>query len=254
MGLPALALRLLTRKALLDQTFCGASVLDSPQDPIDTLLAGPTLTIYSGEAHTKDMAKDLLRVDWILDLSIHMHLPNEVNVGTATLDTRLGGGEAAFDILWRQIERALMVSDSPWAELWREMVMSLGNMMSRPFMIETDKGVRIQAREIVMSVHTLASPPFGVAGSGTFWARLFAALGADPDPETATIRTLLQTEVESPNTITDWCSAKALLGYTTEDMGAIGLAPLAPDTNVAAKEFTVVSPDLPPFVVTPTAP
>lgn len=221
-------LRVIATKALLGNTFCEDRVLDSPLDPVDVIEKGATITIYTGESHAKPTDKSLMDVEWKIDFSIHMHLPASVQVAIGNVNTRNGGGEMLFDVLWRQILKSLYLLDNKWAQLWREAIISIDSLQARPFMVELDKGVRIPAREVIFAAQTLIEPPFGPVDPASWWGRVIALLDVDTDPDMVSLGQLLRAETEGVSNVSAAASLRAYLGLSDEEYAGIGLASLSP--------------------------
>jgi len=224
MSLPAALLRIVATQALIGQTFCDDKVLDSPMDPIDVIVQGPTITIYTGEAHAKPAGKSLMEVEWKYDFSFHMHLPSEVETSVGKLNVRTGGGEILFDLLWRQILKALYLSESKWAKLWRDAVNEIDSLQARPFMVETAKGVRIAAREVIFAAQTIFDPPFGALDLESWWGQAVATLKNDESPSLQKLGQLFEEYTVGDMSVTSLQSLRAYLGLTDADIAAIGLA------------------------------
>lgn len=229
MSLAAFALRICTVYALRGRTFAGARVEDSPQNPLPDNLSGVAIAVFSGQSSVKPDGRDLIGGDAETELAIHIHLPDKVALFTGaaplTVDVRAGGTGPVFDIMWRQIVRVLL-GDAPWAALWREFATKLGEVNVSPFIIETAKGARIQAREIRIPVMPIYDPIFGAVAPGTPWSRLLDLMEAEP--ETTALAAALRYEIESPSSLPDWNLARVALGLTDGELNAIGLSPIQP--------------------------
>ena len=257
MSLSSFALRIIISSALRGKTLAGDKVFDSPQDPVDVLEKGATIAIYSGESRSPGDGRSLLGIDQVVDLSVHLHLPDaaEMDAGTGVLFATRKSSEAIFDIMWRQVTRALLLDDDPWPTLFRRFVNKISDLEARPFLIESKmEKIRFQAREVVFAADLIYEPDFGPIDEGSPWATLLALMSADP--ELAALADLLQQQIEAPDGTPSWQTLKAALGYTVEDMQAMGLAPLdipLPAEPVAADVFTVTD-DVDTFTVDETTP
>lgn len=244
MSLAALAVRLATVYALRGNTLAGADVKDSPQNPLPAVLPGPQIVVYTGRQSTAPQGTQLVGGDQKFDLSIHIHLPGSVDVtdGTRTLklEQSAGGVGVVYDLMWRQIVRTLMAGNGKWSQVWRAIVIGVEDIESDPFLIESDKGLRVMARGYVMSIETLHDPGFGADLEGTAWALLLDAMRSEP--ELNALAGVVEHEMTSRNELPEWEQARAALGITDAGLAAIGLAPLADAMVDPVVEFTVVDP------------
>lgn len=229
MSLADNALRICTVYALRGKTFAGQRVHDSPGNPLPEKLPGVVITVFSGASSVAPDGRDLIGGDAESELSIHIHLPDHVELFTGAdpirLDMRQGGTGPVFDFIWRQMVRALLGTD-PWAELWRVFAAKLGKVTSSPYILEADKGGRFESREIRIPVEPIFDPPFGELEPASPWARLLELMEANP--ETARLAPAFRFEIESPTGLSDWNVAAAALGLAPDEVTAIGIAPVQP--------------------------
>jgi hypothetical protein len=256
MSLTALAVRLSTVYALRGQTLAGNNVKDSPQNPLPALLDGPQIVVYTGRHSTATEGKQLVGGDQTFDLSIHVHLPQSVDVtdGTRTLrlDQSSGGVGVVYDVIWRQIVRALMAAPGPWPEVWRSFVVKVGDVESEPFLIEAGAGQRVMARGYVLGIETIHEPGFGAVEAGTPWAMLLEAMRGEP--ALLPLADVVEHEIAALDELPEWSKTRAALGLTEAGLAAIGLAPLTSDMVDPAVEFTVDDPKAGNVVVNPATP
>ena len=225
MSLVSFAVRMATVYALRGRTLAGARVHDSPQNPLDAALDGhASISVFTGESTAKGDGRGLILSDQSFDVSIHIHLPSEVETSTSSgalrLKSRAAGGEAAFDLMWRQMVRALMQDEGVWPELWRKFVCKVEQVNVNPFIVETDKGVRVQAREIIVTIDGISEPDFGPV-DGTLWEELLSAMRADP--ELSPLADALEYDIIGDATVDDFTHIRALLGLASDEIAAVGL-------------------------------
>jgi len=242
MSIAALTLQYLTVQALKGQTLAGDNVLGSPTDPHpgeDDLK--PIINVFTGDDDRDELeGTDILGANREIEITIQVYAPGAVSVdvgGTPQIiDPADSGGDILINMIWRQIERTFQASDSAWARLWRDLVVSIKKVTSQAYLFELDKqNARVPAREITYRVSTLSDPPYG-GPLEYFWERLVAAFKSDP--YLAPIGQWLEQEITAPGNLTPARKAQAALGLSDETAAAIGIMPLA-DNDAAATAFTV---------------
>jgi hypothetical protein len=243
MSLVPLALRIITVRALRGQTYAEGRVSDSLLDPIDMTVSGeksPVLVVSSDDDEIRhNGGKDILGADRRIDLVIEMAVASTVAAGDGSSQIVIphtdAGMEAVLSIMARQVMRALMTDATPWANLWRRCVVSIGGAQSRRGG-GSENGVRYAARQLLLSCHTLAEPYFGsTVEPGTFWADFLALAEAGTD--LAPLANVIRNEIEVPATLTDWQEAAAALGISREATSIIKIAGLSPFGTDGAAPF-----------------
>ncbi len=234
MSLASFAVRICTVEALRGQTFAGDSIEDSPIDPIALAVtaASPVIAVFSdGEALQPAGTSFLASRDdgrgHTVDLTMHVFLPTDPVIrvdGQApiALEGRESGAAVAVDLIHRQIERALGLNDGVWADLWRRAVIGIVSIEAKAYVLQTDKGVRLPAREILLRLDVLDSPEFG-DGASDFWPDFVAAMEGSDDlaPLAAVVAGAIRGDA-----LPSWRDTQALLGLRDRDMQAIGLGPI----------------------------
>jgi hypothetical protein len=246
MSLAALALRVITVKALLGRTVAADRVYDSKIETIDELIRrqpAPLLVVSVDDADSRGSTEREPTLSG--DDSLTLLLETAVSGPAEVVDDSAGvmislpmqatsqGLEATLDILWRQAARALSVTttSAPWGNLWHEFVLKILRIEKRRGGA-ADKGVRFASRFILISVQPIDDPQFGSPPDGP-WATLLAAMAADAN--LAGLGELIAREIEEPAGLADWRVAQALLGITDAGIRGIGLAPFgASDADAEA--------------------
>lgn len=249
MSLAAFALRTCTVRALRGATLAGASVYDSPVDPSD--LAGkasrPTIFVYSDAEHVEDFdTRDLLAGQRTVDLSLLIVLPAtlEATVNGATVEFQDGkaGAAAAIDIVYRQIERALVAEETTWSQLWCTLVSRIESIHSHAYVLPvgpTGKQLHLPARGVTISVRTLQSPALGREADEWFWAPFVTAMQGDPG--LSPLAPLIAGAMEG-TVLPQWRVDALDVGDTVRDAIVMGYGPLggtATDPLVPMAEVTV---------------
>lgn len=240
MSLVALALRVATIKALRGATLCQDRVFDSPMEPLDVTIEGeqgPYLAVYIDREDHRPMVKDMLSgEDRSFEIVIHCMLPERAQlVGsdgvTYSIDTSDKGGELVQNIINRQIVRALQASDGLWANVWRDFVINIERLMSRPYLIELQPDVRMSARELQLTVTGIDEPSFG-QGMHEPWESLLTAM--EGDSELAPIAKVIEAELTDTGALPDWRQAMVAQNISLYAVRGIGLAPM--DTTQTTDE------------------
>lgn len=243
-GLIPFAVLASTVCALRGATLVGTNVVEAPLDALEDVLGQfdgrPLLTVLVGHGEKDIEGREILRGDHKLELAIQAYLPErctvDVDGSPVVLDTRGKGIEIAFSAIWRQVTRALLVSDGPWAEIWRQFVLQTPRADSQAFLLQLGE-TRIAAREFVLTCDTLYEPPFGAPPAGV-WADFIAGLRGVEDYGDA-IADLIAFEIEAPEGLPSWRAIQASLGLTNEAIGAMGLAPFPDGADVATGEAPI---------------
>ncbi len=232
-GLVPLGVLIATTRALKGATLAGANVIESPLDPIETVLdkfdGQPVIAVYVGnEKHEiRSGALALLRGDKELQITVQIFLPEECTVSFEgqefSLDTRGSGIEIAFATIWRQCSRALLMGGGVWPLLWQRFVSRITSIVTEPFLLEIGK-VRIAAREITISCMTADEPEFG-SPPEYLWADFVAALQAEADYGPA-IADLVAFEIAAPAGLPSWQILRGWAGLSVETANALGVGAL----------------------------
>jgi hypothetical protein len=190
MSLVAFAIRVTTVRALQAALPASIDVVDSPQEPVTAMIGPephPMVAIYSGSTETKLDGRNLLGGESKVALAIQFLLPEAFDFTVAPsvvirIDTRRQGAETALDVLWRMAALALDGKTAePWAALWREFVVLTPRVSNASYLIERE-GVRITAREVVITCDPIHEPTPGVAPEGP-WATLLTLMRADTNTD-----------------------------------------------------------------------
>ena len=234
MSLASLAVRLCTIEALRGQTLAGDTIEDSPEDPVSLALAAsaPFIVVYSDSEVLHGAGSSLLTSadaspHHLVDLTLHVFVPGDPtitlpNIQPVTLASRESGAALAIDLIYRQMEKALAVNDNTWANLWRRAVLGVRSIEAKAYLLQSDKGVRVPAREIVMKLDVLDNPAFA-GETSKFWPDFVAAMqGSDDLQDLAPVVAALVAGDPLPA----WRAEAALLGISAEDMAALGLGPM----------------------------
>ena len=234
MSLASFAVRTCTIQALRGQTLAGDTVEDSPIDPVSLAVGAtaPLIAVFSDTEVLHAQGRSFLESQDVehghtVDLTVHVFLPPNPAVPMPgqpdiMLDARESGAAFAVDLLYRQITRALLLNDGVWADLWRRAVNSVVIIEAKAYVVQTEKGVRVPAREIMMRLDVLDEPSFG-GDAVPFWADFQAAMSASDD--ILDLAPIVAAAIQG-DALPEWRATAALLGLRPEDMVDVSLGPL----------------------------
>lgn len=254
MSLVPLALRIITTRMLAGQTWAGSNIYDSPVDPVQGPLeeayepGQPWIAVYVSDADATVEGRETQGREIAIDLAIYAFMPLAAfDAGDGVkLSTRDEGGAAALDILGRQVQSAMRFGPSPWVDLWTKFVLSIGQIKSRPVLMQLETGTAVQCREILISLSAIPDPKFGVPVYG-YWQELFTAMSTDA--AAAPLVPILSGLITDPAGLPDWRQAMALLDASYPAMRTSGLAPQDPtqltDDAAVLGDIELLGPDDP---------
>ncbi len=226
MSLVALASRVAFENAVRDRTAAGKLVMNAPKEPLDRLKQRPVIACYTGAMKFDPRGRDLygsMGQDQTIELIVQIYLPPG-NVVVEGLDMTLqdAGAGLAMDLVWRQIIDALADPANPWSEVYKTIVRSYTSFASSAVLVETEKGVRVPAREISLGCKMIPEPSMGQP-LPPVWQKIDAALRTDPDA--VPVADIIKTMIERPAGMPSWRITQARMGYTDAEIRASGLAP-----------------------------
>ena len=247
------AVRTCTIEALRGQTLVGDEIVDSPIDPIDFAgsIRKPTIAVFSEterltpRGRSFSMTRDDTPQDGhVLQLSLMAYLPAAPVVSTPgqpdlKLDALESGAAFAFDLIYRQMVRALTLLDTPWADLWRRCVVGdMESVESGAFILQDNKGAKIPARQITLRLGVIDEPPFcGLAVP--FWSDFVSALAVSDD--LADYAPIIADAIQGGD-FPSWRGEAALTGLSPNEAVAIGRGPVGgtPDDPIVSMTQVVV--------------
>ena len=230
MSLTRLALRMATVMALRGNTYAGTRVFDSRADavqPEDFETAQPVIIVFTD---ADDMALEgnnwldaERRIDLVIEVFMGSRLvhedgqPDEVEIPQTD-----SGLELALDLVGRQIVKVLQGGvQGTWPELWREIVCRI-NKVSALRGAGTEKGVKYAAKQYIITVETIAEPPFNLQLEDTTWGSFVAALGADA--ATAPLAEVIRDHIACTFP-SEWVAQAAEIGVNPHAVQSMGLGP-----------------------------
>ena len=220
MSLVPFALRVCATRALQAALPASVVVVDSPQEPLDSLdkaAPRPIVAVYTGSAMTKLEGRNLLGGAPGVLLALQLFLPESFAFEAApgqmiVVDTRRQGAETALDIFGRSALLALNSSPEPWAALWREFVPVVASIANQHYLLEMN-GVKVTARELTLECEPIHEPVPG-AEPADAWAALISLMRAD-------------TQGDGLSALADWVEASirsAALSPAGRDAVYLGLS------------------------------
>jgi hypothetical protein len=229
MSIASQAIITTARKLITGATWAGTNVEESPIDPVDGLVNKaaegevlPYIAVYIERMTAKDDggAGDA-------DLKVYIYLPpNRVKMpdGEAFSPSRKNSG-MTLNIITRQVENALAKTVEPWSEIWRKLVLSIGDRTYRQILIEHESGVRVPAVELSLALTVLREPEIGSPLSQTYQL-LDAALRANGDEAVADV---FKAAIENPADLESYQDAAMQLHMTSAAIEGLGIGPVTPD-------------------------
>ena len=233
MSLVAFALRTCTVRALRGATLAGANVFDSPVDPSDSAAkaATPTIFVYSdaeqvGEIETRALACGQRTVDLSILIVLPAKFEATVNGATVEFQDRKAGAAAAIDIIYRQIERALIAEETVWSRLWCILVSRVESVHAHAYVLpvgQAGKQIHLPARGVTMTVRSVWSPAIGQPPEDV-WADFIAAM--QEDPGLAPLAVIISGAIEG-TALPEWRTDALEIGDTVDDAVDMGYGALA---------------------------
>ena len=232
MSLAAFALRTATVMSLKGSTFADDRVYEAAIDPINFLVQEqrqPFIIVSTEDEEADVEGRDLNLPARKLALLIEIGLATRVETGAIEIPHTDAGLEAALNLMHRQVMRVFLASEGAWPDVLKDLTVRIDKIVSRRMADAPEKGAKYAARQIVLSVDTLAEPDFGVEPDpDNAWGRLLAAMETDPD--LSGFAPLVREQIVG-ETLTPWRLVEAQLGLTRSGVAAIGLAPLVTEDD-----------------------
>jgi hypothetical protein len=240
-SLASFAVRTCTIEALRGNTLVADEIIDSPIDPIDFAgsISAPTIAVFSEaerltpQGRSFHMTRDDTPQDGhVLTLSMMIYLPSTPVVSLPgrpdlKIDALESGAAFVFDLVYRQMVRALTLLDGPWSALWRRAVVDIDTAEMGAFVLETGKGVRIPARQITLRLGVIDEPAF-CGEAVPFWTDFVAALAASDD--LADYAPIIADALAGGD-LPKWRGTAALMGLSPDEAVAIGQGPVGGDST-----------------------
>lgn len=216
MGLVGLALLIILTQSLRASLGAGVIVRMQPDGPVD--ISGRTICLFVERAIGHPEAGTVSDGRSQVMLRIELFTPIAVNSTGSSTAATLQGSVALF-FLWRSLEKALAPESGPWGVLWERFRLGLIADMYAPPLFETEKGVKIVAQVVQLTVESLSSPYFGEPSDA--WSALLAQLRATGG-ELAPFADLLEASLTGGD-FTDLQVLSAALGVSDATLIALGL-------------------------------
>jgi hypothetical protein len=224
--LSRLAARLCLVMALDGKTLAGDSLRDSMIVAIDSEgVEGETTPFIA--IYTDDQDGKALTISLELGVTSSMAVINpdtgekELVGGTPPTDS---GIELTLDVMERQVHVALADEENSWAELFRVLFTSAGNIKSVRGASKSVDGERFAGRQIIFEGEILDDPAFGRAyDEKSFWGRFLDKVDTEPRlaHHATTIRALLG-DGEMPD---GWRLVMRAMGLSRPAADALGVTP-----------------------------
>jgi len=220
MGLPGLALLIIATQAL--RARFGSDVIVRQQPDAAVEITQKTVCLFIERASGKPRGGF---GDGVFNcvMRVEMFAPVDAEIAASPAAQMLHGS-AALWFVWREIEAALAPSSGAWGALWEQFRLDLdGEMFSMP-LFETEKGVKVAAQVVGLTISALASPLFGEPTQA--WADLLAQMRASGG-ELSSVADLIEAAIRSG--MAEFPALAATLGVSNRTLAALGLGSLAAD-------------------------
>lgn len=230
-------------QALRGQTLAGAGVFDSKIGPLPDILKGaerPILVVSIEESDQRSEGgndtgffgrtaelKMLVQAAVASPVSVTI---DDVEAITAGIGETDAGYEATLNLLDRQWRAVFHLPGNPWAELFRSLIASIGDIRDARG-INPENGHRHAARFTQIDIRTICEPAPGEDIPEDI-ERGLQMLSDVPDY--AELAILLRESLTSGSQMSDWQKVQSLLFAGTDTLSAVGLAPLAGDDDELA--------------------
>lgn len=235
MSLVSFGLRLAVCRLLAGQTWAQERILNSPLDPVDDVVRQdkngavdprPLIAVFTNDEKGDNEGRDIGGRRGSLDLIFFVYLPPdrvEIDGGAIEFETRTPGGAMALDLVWHQCRTALLFGAPAWRAVYEKFVTKINDVRARPILIETEKGARIPAKEVILTLDVLPEPDLGKPMNPN-WLALDAAMRADDGA--APLADLIKAMIEEPANLASWQLERANLAVSEAAIRALGLAPV----------------------------
>jgi hypothetical protein len=232
-GIAAFALGLAAARSIKGQTWAGDNILLEPVNPVE-VKACPLICVYSARGRSKTEDKGLI-FDSDVRLRYEIFLPPQVAAGNGVTFNSETGQSLIFACIWRQIEQALLVQQSPWANLYSRIMLCQESLDVERDLYEPQKGIKIPVGVYEVRCQTIADPTIGVEPTGV-WQEFITAMQTD-SAELSGLSTLMTSMiVGSGGDLPDWQVAAGVLGMNEFETQAIDLGPNANTTPASDRD------------------
>lgn len=267
-------LRWLAVKAIRGgNTWAGQNVFDSPAQPADLRLAenqAPFIAVYTddcdielegGFEQSNSLGLNSPIVFLIIECAVAAPMTvedvreNQLTDDDDDADTspvQLSGTDPALEaqiaFISRQTVQALLQTNNPWSELFRELVTKFVKVEIRRGGPDPERGhtaVRFASRVMRITVEILSEPVMGegvTAQEHPFWHKFLTT--ADADPELAEVADIVRAHFTGAP-IPSWRVAQKLLTLTRAGVDSLGITPAIIPDEAEAPGFETVDPAKP---------
>lgn len=244
-------LRTATVKALRGKTVAGAHVHPSSIIPLEERAPKephPFVLVYTDYAEQQADGRDMLGAQGPATLALEMAVARRVAdkrvrdvLAIAETDE---GFETSLDLLHRRILSTLQTDDGPWAKIWRELVLTVGEVNFERGAAAKD-GTRFAARRLTLAIEALAEPQGGAPlDPGGVFDRALTLAAADQ--ELQKLAAMWRAEIED-DALPEWRLVQDALGLTDQGLAGIGMAPFLghaePEVETAPFAEVTLDPD-----------
>ncbi len=227
-------------QAMRGRTLAQSAIFDSRIGPLPEILKGeekPILVVSIEEStQPKDAGNDAgffgrsIRFTMLVQAAVASAVSVEID-GEETITVGIGetdaGYEATLNVLERQWRMALSNPGEPWAELFRDLVLDVGEIRDARG-VNPKSGHRHASRFTEVVLTTVPEPAPGEAMPGAV-ERGIAMLEGVPDY--AQLGALLRSLLTAGSDATDWQRLRYQLFGSGQTLLAVGIAPLVDEED-----------------------
>lgn len=237
MSLVSFGLRLAVSRLLAGRTWAEDRIHNSPMDPVADVLCQdnnglidqrPLIAVFTNDEKGTNEGRDIGGRPGSLDLIFFIYMPPTTMVaedGEIKLETRDAGGAMALDLVWHQCRAALVLGPQAWRAVYEAFVAKITDVRARPILIETEKGVRVPAKEVIVTMDVVPEPDIGKPLS-PYWQKLDTAMRADA--AAAPLADIVKAMIEEPANLASWQLERANLTVSDAAIRSLGIAPIDP--------------------------
>lgn len=234
--LTAFVARLAACRLLQGRTLADQNVRNSPLDPIAAIreegavLPRPLIAVYTSDYEVDGMkGRDFRSGSPLLSITFQIWCPSGITIPSLGIEVGSGAGHAmAIDIVERQIIHAFETANSPWREVWNNIVSGYKQRGGRSLQhTQAPEEPAIPLKEMTILLSTIEDPPIRKEAS-PIWDGILTTIAADSN--VAALEPMLRAMIENP----------ALLGNEAEQRFEMGL------TDVGAWAAGIYDADPPP--------
>lgn len=239
-------MRMAARQALMNNTLAEDRVYDSDNTPLADALqqeSKPYITVYTDEDNRLDIeGRQLYVSNRNLSLTIEIGVASAVTLENGQSQVVIPptdeGMELTIDVVEDQARAALFGDPkNPWGEILRRLVLRILRVPSQRGS-SAERGARWAARQVTFICDLIADSPAGIVLAQQHVLRDFITMAQSSTPTMQAAATVVEA-VLNKTVLPDWRQDQGWLGMSTEEIRAMGIAPLPEGDEEPHKYETV---------------